>query len=50
MRTNHFEVVEVWRDQKSDNAHELAAHTKEFRVKLAPVIGALYDQRWYKAL
>jgi quinol monooxygenase YgiN len=50
MRTNHFEVVEVWKDQKSDNAHELAAHTKEFRAKLAPVIGALYDQRWYKAL
>jgi quinol monooxygenase YgiN len=49
-RTNHFTVVEVWKDQKSNDAHELAAHTREFRGQLTPITGALYDQRWYKAL
>jgi quinol monooxygenase YgiN len=49
-RTNHFKVIEVWRDQRSDDAHEIAAHTKEFRTLLGPLTGALYDQRWYKAL
>jgi quinol monooxygenase YgiN len=49
-RTNHFTVVEVWKDQKSNDTHELAAHTREFRGQLTPITGALYDQRWYKAL
>jgi len=49
-RTNHFTVVEAWRDQASDDAHELAAHTKQFRDALAPLTGALYDQRWYTGL
>jgi quinol monooxygenase YgiN len=49
-RTNHFTVIEAWKDQESDDAHELAAHTKEFRAKLGPLTGALYDQRWYKPL
>ena len=49
-RTNHFTVVEVWKDQVADDAHELAAHTREFRKVLTPITGALYDQRWYKAL
>jgi len=49
-RTNHFTVMELWTDQKSNDAHELAAHTREFRNILTPITGALYDQRWYKAL
>ena len=49
-RTNHFTVMETWKDQASDDAHELAAHTKQFRDILTPITGALYDQRWYKAL
>jgi quinol monooxygenase YgiN len=49
-RTNHFQVVEVWKDQKSDEAHEASAANMNFRAKLAPVGGALYDQRQYKAL
>jgi quinol monooxygenase YgiN len=49
-RTNHFTVVEAWKDQRSNDVHELAAHTKEFRALLTPITGALYDQRWYKAL
>jgi quinol monooxygenase YgiN len=49
-RTNHFKVIEVWKDQKSDEAHEVTAHAKEFRNVLTPLSGAMYDQRWYKAL
>jgi quinol monooxygenase YgiN len=49
-RTNHFTVVEAWTDQAANDAHEIAAHTKEFRATLAPLTGALYDQRWYKPL
>jgi len=49
-RTNHFTVFEGWKDQKSNDAHELAAHTKEFRNVLTPLTGAMYDQRWYRAI
>jgi quinol monooxygenase YgiN len=49
-RTNHFTVMEVWKDQAANDAHELAAHTREFRNVLTPITGALYDQRWYKAM
>jgi len=49
-RNNHFTVVEVWNDRKTSDAHELAAHTKDFRAVLVPLTGALYDQRWYSPL
>ena len=49
-RTNHFTVMEVWKDQQSNDAHELAAHTREFRNVLTPITGALYDRRWYTAM
>ncbi len=49
-RANHFTVVEVWRDQKAADAHELAPHTRQFRATLVPLTGALYDQRWYRGL
>jgi quinol monooxygenase YgiN len=49
-RGNHYAVFEVWKDQKSVDAHEIAASTKAFRTTHGPLSGALYDQRWYKAL
>jgi quinol monooxygenase YgiN len=49
-RTNHFTVMEVWKDQAANETHELAAHTRAFRGALTPITGALYDQRWYKAM
>jgi len=49
-RTNHFTVMEVWKDQAANDTHELAAHTREFRNALTPITGALYAQRWYKAM
>jgi quinol monooxygenase YgiN len=49
-RPNHFSVVEVWRDQRARDAHAVAAHTRQFREMLGPMLGALYDDRFYKAL
>ena len=49
-RTNHFTVMEIWKDQAANDTHELAAHTRAFRGALTPITGALYDQRWYKSM
>ena len=49
-RGNHFTVVEAWTDRKSLDGHAMAAHTRAFREKLMPIAGALYDERFYKAL
>ena len=49
-RTNHFTLIEVWSDQKSYEAHEIAATTKNFRSAFGAVSGALYDERIYKSV
>ena len=49
-RTNHFTLMEIWNDQKAFEAHQAAAHTRKFRAAFAPLSGALYDERIYKAL
>jgi len=49
-RPNHSTLVEIWKDQKSLEAHEGAAHTVKFRELLLPMSGSLYDQRLYRAL
>jgi quinol monooxygenase YgiN len=49
-RSNHFTVVEEWTSMKAVDAHAMAAHTRAFRAKLIPIAGALYDERFYRAL
>jgi quinol monooxygenase YgiN len=49
-RGNHYTVFEAWKDQKSLDAHAIDAATKTYRTTHAPLSGALFDQRWYKAL
>ena len=49
-RQNHFTLIEVWRDRQSAEAHSIAVHTRDFREKLAPASGALYDERLYSVL
>ncbi len=49
-RPNHFTLFEGWRDQKAFEGSVMAAHTKEFRQKLNPLEGALYDERLYEAV
>jgi quinol monooxygenase YgiN len=47
--TNHFQLIEVYRNQRAFNAHISAAHTIEFRKQLQAFIGAPYDERLYEA-
>ncbi|MEA2924055.1 MAG: hypothetical protein QOD25_1177 [Alphaproteobacteria bacterium] len=47
-RPNHFTVVELWANPKAYDAHVMASHTRQFRDKLGPMSGALYDERLYK--
>jgi quinol monooxygenase YgiN len=49
-RPNHFTVVETWADRRTLESHAMAGHTRGFREKLAPMAGALYDERFYEAL
>jgi quinol monooxygenase YgiN len=46
-RPNHFTVLEGWTDRASLDTHEMAAHTRQFRDKLGPMLGAPYDDRAY---
>lgn len=45
---NHFTLVEVWRDRKAFDANAAAPYNKEFREKVTPLEGALYDERLYQ--
>jgi quinol monooxygenase YgiN len=47
---NHFTLAEVWRDRKAFDASVTATHDKEFRAKLTPLEGALYDERLYQSV
>lgn len=49
-RPNHFTLVEAWRDRAAFDTHTDAAPTREFRSKLKPLQGALYDERLYRGL
>jgi len=49
-RPNHMTVVEIWSDRRSMSAHSTAPHMKQYREKLLPMSGSLYDERLYKAL
>ncbi len=46
-RPNHFSVVEAWADRASFDAHIVAGHSRDFRKKLTPLSGGLYDERLY---
>jgi quinol monooxygenase YgiN len=48
--SNHFTLVEGWRDRKAFDASLMSASTRDFRQKLTPLEGALYDERLYQAL
>jgi len=49
-RKNHFTLVEVWENQKAFDGHLEAAHTKEFRDKLQPMLGSPFDERLHNIL
>jgi quinol monooxygenase YgiN len=49
-RPNHFTVIETWKDAKAVETHSMAEPTRQFRDKLGPMSGALYDERMFKAV
>ncbi len=49
-RSNHFTVVTVWEDRKSFDDHLAAAHTREFRTKLQPMLGSPFDERLHRLI
>ena len=49
-RPNHFTVVEAWKDQKSYDAARSDGAQRQFREKLGPMLGALYDERLYRPI
>lgn len=44
-RPNHFAILEAWKDQKAREANGPAAHTRQSREKLQPLLSAAYDER-----
>ena len=49
-RPNHFTVIESWANHGAFDDHEMQKETREFRMKLGPMSGALYDERLYKVM
>jgi quinol monooxygenase YgiN len=49
-RPNHATVVEAWNNRGAFNVHQMRQETRDFRTKLAPMSGALYDERLFKPL
>lgn len=47
-RKNHQTLAEAWASEADFRAHQASAHAIEFRDRLGPLLGALYDQRLYK--
>lgn len=49
-RINHFSLVEVWQNQQAYDAHEGAAHTKQFREQIQPMLGSPFDERLHQII
>ena len=50
MRSNHFEVIEIWQSQKALENHANAAHTKKYRDDIQAALGSPLDERIYRVL
>jgi quinol monooxygenase YgiN len=44
-RANHFTIIEAWRDLQARDNHAAAAHTRQYREALQPMIGSPLDER-----
>jgi quinol monooxygenase YgiN len=49
-RANHFTLLAGWRGRRAFEAHATTAATRDFRQKLLPMQGALYDERLYRVV
>jgi quinol monooxygenase YgiN len=50
MRSNHFEVIETWKNEKALETHANAAHTKKYRDDVQAALGSPLDERLYKII
>jgi quinol monooxygenase YgiN len=50
MRSNHFEVIETWQNQRALDNHAAAAHTRKYRDDVQPALGSPLDERIYKTI
>jgi quinol monooxygenase YgiN len=49
-RGNHISIVEVWQSQKAFDGHVAAAHTRQFRQQIDPMLGSPYDERLHQTI
>jgi quinol monooxygenase YgiN len=49
-RTNHFTMFVVWESRRAFEAYADTPQWLQFREALAPLLGALYDERLYRPL
>src|SRR4030088_2883348 len=45
VRTNHFAIVEVWRDRQAYDAHLTQDHRQRFRAKIQTGLGRPFDAK-----
>ena len=50
MRSNHFTVIEAWRNRQALDAHAIAAHTRQYRDALGPLLGSPLDERLFERI
>jgi quinol monooxygenase YgiN len=50
MRSNHFQVIETWQNEKALENHANAAHTKKYRDDIQAALGSPLDERIYRAI
>ena len=49
-RGNHISLIEVWQNKKAFDEHIAAAHTRQFRQQIDPLLGSPYDERLHQNL
>jgi quinol monooxygenase YgiN len=49
-RGNHISIVEVWQNKKAFDEHVAAAHTRQFRQQIDPMLGSPYDERLHQSV
>ena len=47
-RPNHFNIVALWSSLGRLNDFAASAAAREYRTSVAPLIGSLYDERFYR--
>ena len=49
-RRNHFTTLAIWRDRNAFDDYARSAPARTFMDQIAPLLGALYDERVYRSL